>query len=165
MLFRSYVIGELARKRGAESPARLVASAKSWLSHAAVNRSSPILPWGAPEEVPKVSPVEASARYLAYLRQAWDHRLASEQPALALEAQEILLTVPASFDEEARELTLQAARQAGLKQVTLLEEPQAAFYAWLEHQGDQWREQVKVGDLILVCDVGGGTTEIGRAHV
>lgn len=132
-----YVIGELARKRGAESPTRLVASAKSWLSHAAVNRSEPILPWGAPEEIPKVSPVDASARYLAYLRQAWDHRLASEQPELAFEAQEILLTVPASFDEEARELTLQAAQQAGLQQVTLLEEPQAAFYAWLEHQGDR----------------------------
>ena len=160
-----YVIGELARKRGAESPTRLVASAKSWLSHAAVNRSSPILPWGAPEEVPKVSPVEASARYLTYLRQAWDHRLASEQPDLALEAQEILLTVPASFDEEARELTLQAARQAGLNQVTLLEEPQAAFYAWLEHQGEHWRQRVKVGDLILVCDVGGGTTDFSLITV
>ena len=160
-----YVIGELARKRGAESPTRLVASAKSWLSHAAVNRSSPILPWGAPEEVPKVSPVEASARYLTYLRQAWDHRLASEQPDLALEAQEILLTVPASFDEEARELTLQAARQAGLNQVTLLEEPQAAFYAWLEHQGEQWRQRVKVDDLILVCDVGGGTTDFSLITV
>jgi molecular chaperone DnaK (HSP70) len=160
-----YVIGELARKRGAESPTRLVVSAKSWLSHAAVNRSAPILPWGAPEEIPKVSPVEASARYLAYLRQAWNHRLASEQPELALDAQEILLTVPASFDEEARELTLQAAQQAGLPQVTLLEEPQAAFYAWLEHQGDLWRQQVKVGDLILVCDVGGGTTDFSLITV
>ncbi len=160
-----YVIGELARKRGAESPTRLVASAKSWLSHAAVNRSEPILPWGAPEEIPKVSPVDASARYLAYLRQAWDHRLASEQPELAFEAQEILLTVPASFDEEARELTLQAAQQAGLQQVTLLEEPQAAFYAWLEHQGDRWRDQVQVGDLILVCDVGGGTTDFSLITV
>jgi molecular chaperone DnaK (HSP70) len=160
-----YVIGELARKRGAESPTRLVASAKSWLSHAAVNRSAPILPWGAPEEIPKVSPVEASARYLAYLRQAWNHRLASEQPELAFEAQEILLTVPASFDEEARELTLQAAQQAGLPQVTLLEEPQAAFYAWLESQGDLWRQHVKVGDLILVCDVGGGTTDFSLITV
>ena len=160
-----YVIGELARKRGAESPTRLVASAKSWLSHAAVNRTAPILPWGAPEEVPKVSPVEASARYLAYLRHAWNHRLASAQPELALDAQEILLTVPASFDEEARELTLQAAQRAGLQHVTLLEEPQAAFYAWLEHQGDQWRRHVKVGDLILVCDVGGGTTDFSLITV
>ncbi len=160
-----YVIGELARKRGSESPTRLVASAKSWLSHAAVNRSAPILPWGAPEDIPKVSPVEASARYLEYLRHAWNHRLASEQPELALEAQEILLTVPASFDEAARELTLQAAQQAGLQQVTLLEEPQAAFYAWLENQGDLWRNHVKVGDLILVCDVGGGTTDFSLITV
>jgi len=160
-----YVIGELARKRGAESPTRLVSSAKSWLSHAAVNRSAPILPWGAPEEVPKVSPVEASARYLEYLRHAWNHRMASEQPEAALDAQEILLTVPASFDEEARDLTRQAAQQAGLQQVTLLEEPQAAFYAWLENQGDQWRQHVKVGDLILVCDVGGGTTDFSLITV
>ncbi|PON17562.1 nucleotide-binding protein [Candidatus Entotheonella serta] len=160
-----HVIGELARKRGAESPTRLVASAKSWLSHAAVNRSAPILPWGAPEEIPKVSPVEASARYLEYLLHAWNHRMATEQPELALDAQDILLTVPASFDEEARELTLQAAQQAGLQQVTLLEEPQAAFYAWLENQVDQWRKHVKVGDLILVCDVGGGTTDFSLITV
>ncbi len=160
-----HVIGELARKRGAESPTRLVASAKSWLSHAAVNRSAPFLPWGAPEEIPKVSPVEASARYLEYLRHAWNHRLAPKQSELALDAQDILLTVPASFDEEARELTLQAAQQAGLQQVTLLEEPQAAFYAWLEQQGEQWRQHVKVGDLILVCDVGGGTTDFSLITV
>ncbi len=160
-----FVIGELARKRGAESPTRLVASAKSWLSHAAVNRSSPILPWGAPEEVPKVSPVEASARYLEHLRLAWNHRLASENPELALDAQDILLTIPASFDEEARELTLRAAQQAGLQHVTLLEEPQAAFYAWIEQQGDRWRDHVKVGDLILVCDVGGGTTDFSLITV
>src|SRR5208283_2523370 len=132
-----FVIGELARKRGAENPARLVASAKSWLSNAAVNRTAPILPWQAPEEVPKLSPVEASSQYLRYLRTAWDSNH-SEQP---LGEQDVLLTVPASFDEEARELTLRAAEQAGLPNVTLLEEPQAAFYAWIEAQGDQWRRR------------------------
>jgi hypothetical protein len=154
-----YVVGELARKRGAENPARLVASAKSWLSYAAVNRTSPILPWQAPEEVPKLSPVEVSSRYLQHLRSAWDRELAKKNPELALGEQEVLLTVPASFDEVARELTLRAAEAAGLKNVTLLEEPQAAFYAWIESQGDNWRKRVGVGDLILVCDVGGGTTD------
>jgi hypothetical protein len=152
------VIGELARKRGAESPARLVASAKSWLSYAGVNRTAPILPWQAPEEVPKLSPVEASSQFLRYLRTVWDSGEAGEQ--LALAEQEVLLTVPASFDEEARELTRRAAEQAGFQHVTLLEEPQAAFYAWLESQGDAWRRRIKVGDLVLVCDVGGGTTDL-----
>ncbi|HZB46661.1 MAG TPA: Hsp70 family protein [Pyrinomonadaceae bacterium] len=158
--------GELARKRGAENPVRLVASAKSWLSYAAVNRAAPILPWGAPEEVRKLSPVEVSAQYLAHLRQAWDARVnAKKNPELALSEQEVLLTVPASFDEEARELTLRAAEQAGLKRVTLLEEPQAAFYAWIDAQGESWRKRIKVGDLILVCDVGGGTTDFSLITV
>jgi molecular chaperone DnaK (HSP70) len=159
------VVGELARKRGAENPARLVASAKSWLSYAAVNRAAPILPWQSPDEVQRVSPVEASARYLDYLRSAWDSQVARRKPDLALAEQEIFLTIPASFDEEARELTLRAAEQAGLKRVTLLEEPQAAFYAWIESQGQRWRKQVKVGDLILVCDVGGGTTDFSLITV
>ncbi len=159
------VIGELARKRGAENPARLVASAKSWLSYAAVNRAAPILPWRAPDEVQKVSPVEASARYLEYLRNAWDYQVAKRKPELALAEQELFLTIPASFDEEARELTLRAAEQAGLRHVTLLEEPQAAFYAWIESQGERWRKQVRVGDLILVCDVGGGTTDFSLITV
>jgi hypothetical protein len=153
------VIGELARKRGAESPNRLVASAKSWLSYAAVNRTAPILPWQAPEEVPKLSPVEASSQFLQYLRTVWDSGAAREQGPLALAEQDVLLTVPASFDEEARELTRRAAEQAGYNHVTLLEEPQAAFYAWLESQGDAWRHRIKVGDLVLVCDIGGGTTD------
>jgi molecular chaperone DnaK (HSP70) len=160
-----FVVGELARKRGAENPSRLVASAKSWLSYAAVNRTSPILPWQAPEEVPKLSPVDASARYLEYLRSVWDNQVAKKAPELALNQQEIFLTVPASFDEEARELTLRAAEQAGLGRVTLLEEPQAAFYAWIETQGDAWRKRVRVGDLILVCDVGGGTTDFSLITV
>ncbi len=160
-----FVIGELARKRGAESPNRLVASAKSWLSYAAVNRTAPILPWQAPEEVPKLSPVEASSQFLQYLRTAWDSGEAGDQPELALAEQDVLLTVPASFDEEARELTRRAADQAGYHHVTLLEEPQAAFYAWLESQGDAWRRRIKVGDLVLVCDVGGGTTDLSLIMV
>lgn len=153
------VIGELARKRGAENPNRLVASAKSWLSYAAVNRSAPILPWQAPEEVPKLSPIEASSQLLQYLRTVWDSGEAGEQGQFTLAEQDVLLTVPASFDEEARELTRRAAEQAGYYHLTLLEEPQAAFYAWLESQGDAWRQRIKVGDLVLVCDIGGGTTD------
>ena len=160
-----FVIGELARKRGAESPNRLVASAKSWLSYAAVNRTAPILPWQAPDEVPKLSPVEASSQFLQYLRTVWDSGEAGEQRELALAEQDVLLTVPASFDEEARELTRRAAEQAGYQHVTLLEEPQAAFYAWLESQGDAWRRRIKVGDLVLVCDVGGGTTDFSLIMV
>jgi len=155
------VVGELARRRGAENPARLVSSAKSWLSTSSVDRTAAILPWGAPDEVPKVSPVEASARYLGHLRDAWNHAHAGDR----LEEQDVLLTVPASFDEEARTLTLRAAEAAGLRQVTLLEEPQAAFYAWLAHTGDDWRRRVKVGDLVLVCDVGGGTTDFSLIAV
>jgi len=159
------IVGELARKRGAENPLRLVSSAKSWLSYAAVNRTSPILPWRSPDEVPKLSPVEVSSRYLQHLRNAWDNQIAKKKPELALSEQEILLTVPASFDEEARELTRRAAEAAGLKNVTLLEEPQAAFYAWIEGRGDSWRKRVRVGDLILVCDVGGGTTDFSLITV
>ena len=155
-----FVIGELARKRGAESPNRLVSSAKSWLSYAGVDRTAPILPWQAPEEVPKLSPVEASSQFLRHLRTVWDSGEAGGQGELALAEQDVLLTVPASFDEEARELTRRAAEQAGYQHVTLLEEPQAAFYAWLESQGDAWRRRIKVGDLVLVCDVGGGTTDL-----
>ena len=155
-----FLIGELARKRGAESPNRLIASAKSWLSYSGVDRNAPILPWQASEDVPKLSPVDASSQFLQYLRTAWDSGEAGEQGELALAEQDVLLTVPASFDEEARELTRRAAEQAGYPHVTLLEEPLAAFYAWLESQGDAWRRRIKVGDLVLVCDVGGGTTDL-----
>jgi hypothetical protein len=160
-----FVIGELARKRGAESPNRLVASAKSWLSYAGVDRTAPILPWQAPAEVPKLSPVEASSQFLQYLRTVWDSREAGQQGENAFADQDVLLTVPASFDEEARELTRRAAEQAGYPHVTLLEEPQAAFYAWLESQGEAWRRRIKVGDLVLVCDVGGGTTDFSLISV
>ena len=160
-----FLIGELARKRGAESPNRLIASAKSWLSYSGVDRSAPILPWQASEDVPKLSPVDASSQFLQYLRTVWDNGVVGEQGELALAEQDVLLTVPASFNEEARELTRRAAEQAGYPHVTLLEEPLAAFYAWLESQGDAWRRRIKVGDLVLVCDVGGGTTDLSLIAV
>ena len=153
------VVGTFAREHGAKVPGRLVSSAKSWLSHSGVDRRSPILPWTALEDVSKVSPVTASAAYLEHLRDAWNARLGGKKSDDRLENQDVLLTVPASFDAVARELTMEAAGKAGLKQVTLLEEPQAAFYAWLAVQGEAWRRLVKVGDIILVCDVGGGTTD------
>jgi molecular chaperone DnaK (HSP70) len=149
-----YVTGALAQKRGAEIANRLVSSAKSWLSHAGVDRTAPILPTNAPEGLAKVSPVEASRRYLEHLRQAWD----SKMPEAPFREQQVLVTVPASFDAVARELTLKAAEDAGYQNLLLLEEPQAAFYAWIERHPD-WRERVAVGDLILVVDIGGGTTD------
>lgn len=160
-----HVVGELARRRGAENPARLIASAKSWLSYGGAKRTAPILPWGAPEEVAHLSPVDASAEYLRHLAAAFDAGVVDGRKGLALAHQDVLITVPASFDEEARELTLRAARAAGLEQVTLLEEPQAAFYAWLDAMGDRWRRRIGVGDLILVCDVGGGTTDFSLIAV
>jgi molecular chaperone DnaK (HSP70) len=155
------IVGELARSHGWQVPARLVSSAKSWLSHAGVDRLAAILPWQAPPEVPKVSPLEASARYLKHMRAAWDHAHADAP----LAEQDVLLTVPASFDAAARELTVRAATEAGLPHVTLLEEPQAAFYSWLGQAGDQWRKQLAVGDVVLVCDVGGGTTDFSLISV
>jgi molecular chaperone DnaK (HSP70) len=154
------VAGLFAREHGAKVPGRLVASAKSWLSHAGVDRRAPLLPWTGPEDVTKISPVDASARYLTHLRDAWNQQIAGKNAEDRLEGQEIFLTVPASFDAVARELTVDAARQAGMAHVTLLEEPQAAFYAWLSSAGDAWRSRVKVGDRLLVCDVGGGTTDL-----
>ncbi|HOQ44996.1 MAG TPA: Hsp70 family protein [Bryobacteraceae bacterium] len=149
-----FVVGLLAQKRGVENPSRLVSSAKSWLSHAGVDRTAPILPVNAPEGVKKLSPVEASLRYLEHMRKAWNHA----HPEAPLEEQRVLVTVPASFDAVARELTQRAAEQAGYRDVIVLEEPQAAFYAWIERHPD-WRERVNVGDLILVVDIGGGTTD------
>ncbi len=156
-----YVVGEFARGHGWQVPSRLVSSAKSWLCHTGIDRGAPILPWQAPDEVPKVSPVEASARYLRHLASAWGRAF----PSAPLDAQEVLLTVPASFDAVARELTVRAAKEAGLPHVTLLEEPQAAFYSWLGARGDKWREELVVGDVVLVCDVGGGTTDFSLIAV
>ena len=158
-------VGEFAKNRGAELPGRLIASSKSWLCHTLVDRNQPILPWESPHTEAKKSPVEASAAILAHIRDAWNHEMASEDAALALAHQEILLTVPASFDAVARELTVQAAEMAGLTRVTLLEEPQAAFYAWIEAGAAQWRDKIRVGDLVLVCDVGGGTTDFSLIQV
>ena len=156
---RRFVVGEYARSRGVDAPARIVASAKSWLSHAGVDRRSAILPLGAPEDVTKLSPVLVSQRYLEHLREAWDYQVAKGDPELSLTKQEIVLTVPASFDAAARELTVEAATAAGFSQLTLLEEPQAALYAWIDAVGDAWRKALKPGDVVLVVDVGGGTTD------
>jgi molecular chaperone DnaK (HSP70) len=133
------VVGEFARAHGAKVPTRLVSSAKSWLSHPGVDRRSAILPWQAPPEVQRVSPVEASARYLRHMREAWDNTFAKDDPDNKLAEQEVFITVPASFDAAARDLTLEAAQAAGLPNITLLEEPQAALYSWLEAQGEGFR--------------------------
>ncbi|MDA8138964.1 MAG: hsp70 family protein [Desulfobacteraceae bacterium] len=151
-------VGSWARDQGAQVPGRLVSSAKSWLCHSKVDRQARILPWGAPEEVYKLSPVQASAAYLEHIRKAWNHSRGDEEE-LFLENQSVVLTVPASFDEVARELTLAAARLAGYRHVTLLEEPLAAFYSWLARHERQWDAYVQPGQLILICDVGGGTTD------
>jgi len=153
---QDYAAGEMARSRGAQTPIRLVYSAKSWLCHAGVDRRAPILPGDAPEEVVRVSPLEASIRYLAHLRAAWNHA----HPKARFEDQEITVTIPASFDPAARELTAEAAETAGYRHMTLLEEPQAALYSWIQGSAGKWREQLKVDDIILVVDVGGGTTDL-----
>jgi molecular chaperone DnaK (HSP70) len=218
------VAGVLAREQGALLPGRQVTSAKSWLCHDAVDRRAKLLPWGAEPPEPMVSPVEASARYLTHLRNAWNHSAAASGDAgMRFENQEIVLTVPASFNEEARELTVEAARQAGLERLTLLEEPLAAFYAWIAAHEDAlnvapaarrggrrsrasapplaplpsrggesgpaaplpgsrretaasaplpgWRGDSGVGgklqdgDLVLICDVGGGTSDFSLIRV
>ncbi len=153
------VAGVFAREQGALRPGQQIASAKSWLCHDAVDRTAKILPWNSDRPEQAYSPVEASTQYLAHLRDAWNHAFASSIDEARFEQQEIVLTVPASFDEEARELTVRAARDAGLENLTLLEEPLAAFYAWMvAHQGTLKRS-LKDGQLILICDVGGGTTD------
>ncbi len=159
------VVGEYARARGAEVPQRVVASAKSWLCNTAVDRNKAILPWEAPEDVDRLSPVEASAAIIDHIKNAWNHEMAAGDQALAMEHQAIYLTVPASFDAVARELTVQAAALAGLTHITLLEEPQAAFYSWIEVSGDQWRKAVEKGDLVFICDIGGGTSDFSLIRV
>ncbi|MGO8701484.1 MAG: Hsp70 family protein [Limisphaerales bacterium] len=149
------IVGSYARWQGARVPGRLVASAKSWLCHPGVDRSAPILPWGAPAEVAKVSPVEASALLLSHMKSAWD----ASHPAAPMAQQEVVITVPASFDEVARALTVNAALQAGLEKITLVEEPQAAFYDFAWHHREDLAEVLKDVRLVLVVDVGGGTTD------
>jgi molecular chaperone DnaK (HSP70) len=162
---RDFAVGTFARDQGALVPARLVASAKSWLCHSGVDREQGILPWGSPSDVPHVSPIDASSRYLQHMREAWDQGMSNGRPEWTLSQSDVVLTVPASFDEVARELTVRAARQAGLERLTLLEEPQAAFYSWVRSQGEFWREQLSDGQQVLVCDVGGGTTDFSLIAV
>ncbi|HEY2147906.1 MAG TPA: Hsp70 family protein [Pirellulales bacterium] len=151
------VVGELARRQAAEAPTRTVVAAKSWLCYSRVDRHQPLLPFGAPAEVPKVSPVAASRRYLEHLIAAWE----AAHPEAPIREQQVVLTVPASFDASGRELTREAAIAAGLPEnLVLLEEPQAAVYAWLADRGDAWRRELKVGDTLLICDIGGGTTDL-----
>ena len=150
------VVGHFARAQSADVPTRTIAAAKSWLCHSRVDRHQPILPWNAPAEVARMSPVAATTLYLQHLAHAWNE----QHPDAPFQQQEVTLTVPASFDASARDLTHEAASKAGFpKNFILLEEPQAALYAWLADRGDHWRKDLQVGDLILVCDVGGGTTD------
>ena len=156
-----FAVGEFARSRGAATPIRLVSSAKSWLCHPGVDRRSPLLPADAPAEVQRVSPLTATIRYLSHLRQAWDHA----HPEAPFDAQDITVTIPASFDPAARALTAEACQAAGYQHLTLLEEPQAALYSWIQASGGEWRKQVNNGDVILVVDVGGGTTDLSLIAV
>lgn len=159
---RDFAVGEVARQQAAEVPDRTVSGAKSWLAHSKVDRRAPILPWNAPEDIPRISPLTASRRYLEHLIAAW----AEAFPDAPLAEQQVVLTVPASFDASARELTREAALEAGLPDdFVLLEEPQAAVYAWLAAYGDRWRKLLGVNDTLLVCDVGGGTTDLTLVRV
>jgi len=156
-----HLVGEIARHLGSKTPIRLVSSAKSWLCHAGVDCKSPILPSEAPDDVEKVSPFQASMAYLEHLCAAWN----KQYPEYPIAEQDITLTVPASFDPAARDLTVEAAHQVGLGNAVLLEEPQAALYSWIEKSEGDWRKHVNVGDIILVIDVGGGTTDLSLIAV
>ena len=155
------VVGVYARDQGRVSAGRMIESAKSWLCHSGVDRRAALLPWNGSTDISRLSPVQASARYLQHLREAWN----SVHPGHLLEQQDVVLTIPASFDEVARELTVQAAREAGLPRVVLLEEPQAAFYAWVHNHRDDWEQHVAAGQRILVCDIGGGTSDFSLIQV
>ncbi|HTW29452.1 MAG TPA: Hsp70 family protein [Acetobacteraceae bacterium] len=159
------VIGQFAREHGALVPDRLVTSAKSWLSNPHIDPRAPILPWGSDSVAAKLSPLDCSRLYLSHLRQAFHTAGQMQGEARDLADGQIVVAVPASFDEVARSLTAEAAEAAGLGQVTLLEEPQAAFYAWTAQAGRAWRELVAPGDVVLVCDVGGGTADFSLIAV
>ena len=159
------IVGRFAREHGALVPDRLVTSAKSWLSNPHVDPSSAVLPWGSEIEEGKLSPFECSRRYLEHLKNGFLHAEGLEGREWHFDTCQVVLTVPASFDEVARKLTADAAQAAGLNNVVLLEEPQAAFYAWTEQAGSEWRHQVSSGDIILVCDVGGGTADFSLIAV
>lgn len=157
----SHVVGHFARDHGTLVPGRMIASAKSWLCHNGVDRTADLLPWHGAEDVDRLSPVTVSARYIQHFRAAWD----AQFPDHPLAQQDFVLTLPASFDEVARELTIRAAQQAGLRRVVLIEEPQAAFYAWIDKHADSWEKLVFPGQTILVCDIGGGTTDFTLIRV
>ena len=158
-------VGQFAKSHGARVPTRLVQSAKSWLSHVAANRRDKILPLEAADPSQRLSPVEASSKYLMHIRDAWNASMAKGNSELELEEQDIVLTVPASFDETARLLTIESARQAGFLHLTLLEEPQAAFYSWISQHEKKWKEHFQANETILVCDVGGGTTDFSLIEI
>jgi molecular chaperone DnaK (HSP70) len=158
---RQYCVGLFARERGAELPSRLIASAKSWLCHSGINRRDKLLPLIADNDSEKMSPLEACASILQHLREAWDSKM-SDAP---FNEQQILITVPASFDPSARQLVQEASTLAGYPEIILLEEPQAAFYAWLHDNAETWRSDLSVGDTILVVDIGGGTTDFSLISV
>ncbi|MEZ9409620.1 MULTISPECIES: Hsp70 family protein [Vibrio] len=155
------LVGAIARNLGSKTPIRLVASAKSWLCHGGVNRRDAFLPAGSPEEVEKVSPLKTTELYLEHLKDAWNHA----NPEHKLADQDVTITVPASFDPAARDLTAEAARNVGFTHLTLLEEPQAALYSWIDNSNDTWRDEVNVGDIVLVVDIGGGTTDLSLVEV
>lgn len=157
----NYIVGHFARDHGTLVPGRMIASAKSWICHSGVDRTAELLPWQGADDVDRLSPVTVSARYLDHFRKAWDHKF----PGDPLAQQDFVLTIPASFDEVARELTIKAAKQAGLDRVVLIEEPQAAFYAWIDKHADRWDQLVTPGQTILVCDVGGGTSDFTLIRV
>lgn len=157
----TFAVGTFAREQGRAVPDRVIESAKSWLCHRGVDREAALLPWHGAEDVEKRSPVAASAAYLGHIREAWD----AEYPAAPLDEQDVVVTLPASFDEIARELTIAAARQAGLNRILLIEEPQAAFYAWIERHRDSWADHVTAGQTILICDIGGGTSDFTLLRV
>jgi len=157
----SALVGAIARNLGVKTPIRLVSSAKSWLCHGGVNRRESFLPQGSPEDVAKVSPLRATELYLEHLKDAWNH----QNPEHPLAEQDVTITVPASFDPAARDLTAEAARNVGFTHLTLLEEPQAALYSWINNSNDAWRDEVSVGEVILVVDIGGGTTDLSLVEV
>jgi molecular chaperone DnaK (HSP70) len=157
----SHIVGLFAREQGTLAPGRLINSAKSWLCHPGVDRTAAILPWRGAEDVQKLSPVDVSACYLAHVRDAWNAKF----PRELLENQDFVLTLPASFDEVARELTVKAATSAGMSRVVLIEEPQAAFYAWIYAHQNDWEQLVSPGQKILICDIGGGTSDFTLIRV
>ena len=156
-----FIIGEYARERGSEVPDRLISSAKSWLCNPRINRKEAILPWNAPEGAEKISPFKAMTIFLNHVREAWNRKFPKDK----LESQKVVITIPASFDAAARDLVVEAAKEAKLPEAILLEEPQAAFYSWISQNEKPWRKQVAKGDTVLVVDVGGGTTDFSLIEI